>query len=261
MGEAHLATPDRQLRELVRVVEARHRQVLGRGPQVLAEREDLHVRRPEVRHGGQQLVPLFAQAQDDPRLGHEPGRSRAGAAEQLERALVAAPVARHLVEPRHRLGIVVQHVGPRFDDRRERGGAALEVRDEQLDAAAGGVAANRLRGRREVRGPAVRQVVTVHGGDHHVLEPQLSDRPAHPLRLLAILPDRPAVGHRAVAAIAGAHVAQDHEGRGEILPALPDVRAVRLLTDRMEVPLAHQALEPDVLRSARRAHPEPRRLG
>ena len=46
-----------------------------------------------------------------------------------------------------------------------------------------------------------------------------------------------------------------------MVPALADVRAVRLLADRVQVPLAHQALEPHVVRPARRAHLQPGRLG
>src|SRR5215212_4927969 len=43
----------------------------------------------------------------------------------------------------------------------------------------------------------------------------------------------------AEAAGAGADVAQDHEGRGAVVPALADVRAARLLADGVEVEAAH----------------------
>src|SRR4029453_10982261 len=78
--------------------------------------------------------------------------------------------------------------------------------------------------------------------------------------LLAILPDRLAVRHRAVAAMARAHVAQDHEGRGGLFPALADVRTTRLLADRVQVPLAEAALEAHIIRSAGGPDLEPRRL-
>ena len=64
----------------------------------------------------------------------------------------------------------------------------------------------------------------------------------------------------AVGAVPRADVAEDHEGRGAVLPALADVRAVRFLADRVEVELAHQLLEPEVLRPAGSANLEPARL-
>jgi hypothetical protein len=45
-----------------------------------------------------------------------------------------------------------------------------------------------------------------------------------------------------------------------VLPALADVGAVRLLTDGVEVQLAHELLEPKILRTAGSANLEPARL-
>src|SRR5260370_700595 len=89
---------------------------------------------------------------------------------------------------------------------------------------------------------------------------ELADRAADALGLLAVLPCGPAVRDRAIPAPARAHVAQDHEGRGRVFPALADVRATRLLADGVEVPLAHALLEAHVVRPAGRTHLEPRRL-
>src|SRR5207249_1538858 len=122
------------------------------------------------------------------------------------------------------------------------------------------VPAHRTDRRRPVRAAAVREVVTIDRRDHDVLEPELAHGPADPLGLLAILPDGRAVRDRAVAAVAGAHVAQDHERRGRVLPALPDVGTARLLADRVEVPLAHPTLEAHVVGAAGGADLEPRRL-
>src|SRR6266545_568411 len=217
--------------------------------------------RAQIAHGVEDLAALLAQAQDDPGLGDERRRGTAGPPEELERALVAAAVSRDLVEPRHRLDIVVEDIRPGLDHGRQRGAIALEIGDQQLHPAADGVPADGPHGGGEVRGAAVGEVVAVHGCDHYVLEPELSHRAADTLRLLTILPHRLAVGHRTVPAVARAHVAQDHEGRGQVLPALADIGTMRFLAYRMEVPLPHQALEPQVLRAARRADLQPRRLG
>src|SRR5262245_11750524 len=130
VGEPERAPDFGELGELVGMVEARHRQVPGRRAQVLAEREHDDVDRAQVPHRGHQLVALLAEPEDEPGLGHEVGRGAARAPEQLERPLVAAAVARDLVEPWDGLGVVVQHVGAGVDHRLERGRAALEVRDQ-----------------------------------------------------------------------------------------------------------------------------------
>ena len=67
----------------------------------------------------------------------------------------------------------------------------------------------------------------------------------------------PAVRHRAVRAGARADVAENHERRGAVVPALADVRALRLFAHRVQLQLAHQALEPQVARRAGRAHLQP----
>ena len=78
-------------------------------------------------------------------------------------------------------------------------------------------------------------------------------------RLVVIEPGRPAGLDRAEAARPGAGVAQDHDRRGALVPALPDVRAVGLLADRVQVEAAEQALEVVVVLA--RWHPRPDPVG
>src|SRR6185436_17807360 len=66
--------------------------------------------------------------------------------------------------------------------------------------------------------------------------------------------------HVAEAAAAGADVAEDHEGRRPALPALTDVRAVRLLADRVQALPSDLGLEPAVGRATGRRHLQPGRL-
>ena len=81
------------------------------------------------------LVPRLAEADHQAGLGRDVRRPRARAVEQLERARVAAARPRRAIEPRHRLGVVVEHVGPRVEDGPQRRFVALEVRDQHFDAA------------------------------------------------------------------------------------------------------------------------------
>src|SRR2546430_2588923 len=84
---------------------------------------------------------------------------------------VTAAVTRDLVETLHRLGVVVQDVRPRVEHRLERRGAALEVGNQILHAAARRLPTHRTDRRRPVRGAAIREVVTVDRRDHDVVEP------------------------------------------------------------------------------------------
>src|SRR5206468_12612024 len=145
--------------------------------------------------------------------------------------------------------------------RLERLRIALEVRDQQLDPAARRVTPDRPYSGREGARPAIGEIVAIDGGDHRVLEAELTHRAAHALRLLAILPHRLAVRDRAIAAVPRAGVTEDHEGGRGVFPALADVRTVCFLAHRVQIPLAHEALEPDVARAPGRAHLEPCRLG
>jgi len=68
------------------------------------------------------------------------------------------------------------------------------------------------------------------------------------------------MGDSAVSAVSGADIAQDHEGRGAMLPTLADVRAMRFLAHRVQVEVTHQLLEPYVVGATGCSHFEPRRL-
>ena len=83
---------------------------------------------------------------------------------------------------------------------------------------------------------------------------------ARPDRLLAVFPRRTTVSDRAIAAVARADVAENHEGRGSFFPALTDVRTVGFLADGVEIPLAHEPAQSEVVRTAGSANLEPGRL-
>src|SRR6478752_5042433 len=82
-------------------------------------------------------------------------------------------------------------------------------------------------------------------------------RPSCPIASAArrgvVEPGRAAGLDRTEAARPGARVTEDHDRRGALVPALPDVRAARLLADRVEVQAAEQALELVVVLAGR--HP------
>src|SRR5215468_6370960 len=169
-------------------------------------------------------------------------------------------MTRDAVEAWHRLRVVIEDVWRGVDDRRQRAGVALEIRYQHLDAAARSVAAHGAHRGGPVRGAAIREIITIHRCDHDVLELEIAHGSADALGLLAVLPRGTTMRNGAIAAVARADVAQDHEGRGRVLPALADVGAVRLLTDRVQARVAHQPLQSKIVRAAGGAHLEPRRL-
>jgi hypothetical protein len=161
---------------------------------------------------------------------------------------------------RRGFGVVVEDIGSGVDHGLERLGLTLEVGNEQLDAARRRLAADGADGGGEDPRAAVGEVIAVHRGDHHVLQAEFPHGVPHALGLLTVLPGGLAMSHRAVPAVPRTDIAEDHERRRRILPALADVRAMRFLAHRVQVPLPHQTLQSDVVRASGRAHLEPRRL-
>ena len=104
----------------------------GGRPQVLADRDDLDA---DARQVGQGLATTSSSVSpmpdDDARLGGEAGRL--GPGQHGQRAGVGRGGAHGPLEPGDRLDVVVQHVGPRGEDRTERARVALAIGDEHLD--------------------------------------------------------------------------------------------------------------------------------
>ena len=139
-------------------------------------------------------------------------------------------------------------------DAEEVGREDLHFRNRQL-------ALDRTDRRGVVRRAAIGEVVPVDRGHDDMGELHLRGRLGEPERLERV---RRAVGlprvHVAVAARTRARVAEDLEGRRSPPPALADVRAARLLADRVEPALAHEPLDLEVAGvRARCAHLHPLR--
>src|SRR5204862_7605778 len=87
--------------------------------------------------------------------------------------------------------------------------------------------------RSPVRGTTVGKIVAIERGYQDVIEPQPGNRVADALGPLAVLPGRLAVRDGTVATVPRADVAEDHERRRRVCPALTDVRAASLLAHRV----------------------------
>ena len=173
---------------------------------------------------------------------------RLGVGQDLQRAVVAGPLADGLLEPLDGLDVVVEDVRRGLHDRAQR--RVEVVGDEDLDTGVRAQAAQLADGRREGAGAAVGQVVAADAGDDDVLEAHDGDGLGDAARLVGVVPVRAAGLDGAEAAGPGAGVAEDHDGRRALLPALADVRAAGLLADGVERLAAHEVLELRVVGAA-----------
>ena len=150
------------------------------GPQVLAEGHDVDPDGPEVGQGGQHLVLPLPHAEDDARLGGEPGVR--GPGQHGEAAGVAGRRPDRPLQPGHRLEVVVEHVGPGVEDGVERRPVALAVARSAPRPRCRGSAAGRRRWWRRRPGAPVGQVVAGHAGDHGVGQAHAAPPPRPPAR-------------------------------------------------------------------------------
>ena len=139
----------------------------------------------------------------------------------------------------------------------ERRFLALEVWDQHFDAALRPARARLADRVRKNRRAAIGKVVAVHRRDDDVREAEGFDRLSDADAFVGVGGCRASVRDGAVGARARADVAENHERGGAVVPAFADVGAVRFLAHGVEIELAHQALEPRVVRRAGRADFQP----
>ncbi len=129
---------------------------------------------------------------------------------------------------------MIQDVGPCIEHDAKRLFQSLKIRNQHFDAALRYERANLADCLRENLCPANVVVVAIHAGHNRVLQSQRGHRFGDALRFLPIDSLRLAFGHRAESATARANVAQQHEGRRAMIPALANVRALGRLTHRVQ---------------------------
>ncbi len=213
----------------------------GRGPQVLADGDDLRAHGGQIGQGGLHLVGLLPHAHDQARLGHQPGPGRPG--QHGEAAGVAGRGSHRPLETGHRLDVVVEHVGPNLTDPGQGLGRPLEVGDQHLHPRGRAPAADGLHRAGHEVGPAVGQVVAGHHGEHGMVEAQVIDGLGHPVGLGGVGRERLRGVDGAETAGPGAALAEQHERGRALVPALVDVGAARFLAHRHQVELAGEALQ------------------
>jgi hypothetical protein len=217
--------------------------VAPRGAEVLADRDDVHLRAAQV---GQDLPDLLVRL---PQTDHEAALADLGLTDplagrqQVQGTLVPALGPDPGKQPGHRLDVVVEHVGRGLEQSLQGVVPPSEIGCQDLDARPGESPAQLQDGFREDRGAAVGQVVAGHRREHDVAETEPGRRLGDPARLVGVWRQGPGRGHRAVGTAPRATVPQEHEGRGPPGEALPEVRAASLLAHRGQRLLAKQYTE------------------
>src|SRR5207245_6887218 len=125
------------------------RQVHWRRPKVLADREDIGPLRCDVAHRADDFLAGLPEADHDPALADELGRTLLRATENLERTWVARLRPHTRIETHHGLDVVVQDLRSLGEHDVECRGVADEVRDEHLDRRSGRLSADLADGRGE----------------------------------------------------------------------------------------------------------------
>ncbi len=105
------------LRELLRRDEARHRQMVRCRPQVLAQRDDVHVRGAQVVEGLDDFRVALAEAEHEAALGQHIGAMLLGVRQHGQRLFIAgARVAHRMRQASHGLQVLREHRKTRIND-------------------------------------------------------------------------------------------------------------------------------------------------
>ena len=234
--------------------------MLRRGLQVLADRQEIDISRPQVVHHLQDFLAGLAQAHHQARLGEHRGVDFLHPRKKPQRREVARAGPDRRIEPWHGLEVVVEDIGARRHDRLDGSGLAHEIRRQDLDRRGG---RGRMQGRNhlgEVCRSAVVEIVAIDRCDDHVPQSQLAHRLGDIARFVRIEGAGFTGGDVAEGAGPRADLAHDHESRVLLLPTFADVGARRLFAHGGEPVLAHQPLGLGIFRRVRRTHSYPVRL-
>ncbi len=219
----------------------RHWQVVGRGPQVLTDGDDVH---PDAGQVGQQTLDFadgFAEADHEAALRRETGLLRHGQHAEAARITGAGPNG--ALKAGHGLDVVVEHVGWGSEQQTEGIGLAVRIADEGLDRGGRAGLTDGRDARRNMGHPTVGQVVARHHRYHRVVQSHLRNGGGHPLGLVCRRWCRLVGIDQAEAARASAPLAEHHEGGCAIAPAVAEVGAPCLLAHGAQSVALHRLPE------------------
>src|SRR5206468_2899697 len=146
-------------------------------------------------------------------------------------AFVARTGANGPIEPRNRFDVVVQDIGTGIEHNLQGFVYPLKVGDQNFDAAIWSCPADFANGFRKNAGAAKIVIISIHAGDDGMLKAESSHSFGHAAWLVPIERQRLSLWDGTKTAAASADVAEEHERRRSVVPALSDVGALRGLAD------------------------------
>src|SRR2546427_2886748 len=262
VGETH------RLARLAESVECLRRNVLLDGqmpiawPQVLTQRQDVHVRGAKVPHRLKDLVAGLPQAEHDRGFREETVPHAFRFPKDVKAlSIVRAAVPHDRLEAIDRLDVVVEDIYTRFDDTAHGLEVPLKIRDEGFDEQVGSTGFDLPYRLREVGRAAIRKVVAIDGCQDDVGQVHFGEGDGHFRRFVEVEGSmRVARFHGAKMAPAGAGVPHEHDRRRPSAPTLPDIGAMGLLAHGVQVQGAEEALQMTIVLAGWRSDPEPVRF-
>src|SRR5215468_4075641 len=142
-----------------------------RRPEILSYREDVHLTLRQVAKYLKQLFHGLADSDHDSSLGNHSRRKLLNVFQEPERAFIAGAGAHRSVQARYRLGIVIENLGMRFENRFQAIVVSLKVWNQNFNLATGSLAPNLANSLGEDLCSAHVVVVPVHAGDDRMFQP------------------------------------------------------------------------------------------
>ena len=176
---------------------------------------------------------------------------------QAQRGEIARPWPHRQIQGGHGLQVVVEHIGPRRDDRLDRPLLAQEVGSQDLDRDLGIAGTNGPDNLGKMRGTAIGKVVAIDRGNHDVGKSELGNGIGKAGGLGVIQRARSPRFDVAEGAGARAHIPHDHHGGVPRLPAFADVRTPGFDAHGVETVVAHDPASFGVSARARRLDADP----
>ena len=203
--------------------------------------------RGQVGQAAVDLVGGLAHADDQPRLRRQPGRL--GPGQHRQAAGVAGRRPHGALQAGHGLDVVVEHVGPNRRTAAASESASPLASEINVSTRVSGqrsrIAATH---RGHVGHPAVGEVVAGDHRQHGVSQAHARDRVGDTAGLVVGRGERLAGVDQAEPAGPRAPLAEHHERRGAVGPAVAEVRAAGLLADGDQAVVAHRLLQREHLR-------------
>ena len=214
-------------------------QMLLAGLQVLANGQNVHADPGQIAHHFDDFLEGLPQSKHDAALGQHQRIEPLGIGQCRQRPFIAILRLHLLKQARHRLNVVIQDLRLGVHNDLQRFLVALEIRDQDFDRTAGLKLANAADHHRKDWRSAIFTLITVHGGNHHMLEIHRRDGLGHPVWFAPVHHCGASGLDVAETAGAGTDIPQHQKGCRPFSPAFTQIGAHGFFTNGVEFLAAH----------------------